>query len=76
MWRQAWFVMEYILILVAQLHILGLNTVLPSGLTHNRPNQSTPSQTLWITMYQIYERFCQHHVNLILSATYNATATT
>ena len=61
-WRQAWFIMEYILILVAQLRILGLYTILPSGLTHNRPDQRTPHHTLRITMYQIYERFCQHNI--------------
>ena len=49
--------MEYVLILVTQLCILGFNTILPRGLTHNRPNQSTPHQTLWITTYQIYECF-------------------
>ena len=42
MWRKAWFLMEYILILVAQLCILGCNAILPSGLPYNRPNQSTP----------------------------------
>ena len=55
--------MEYILILVTQLCILGLNTILPSDLTHNRLNQSTPRQTLRITMYQIYKWFCQHNVH-------------
>ena len=62
-WRQAWFILEYILKLVAQLRILGLYTILPSGLTHNRPDQSTPRQTLRITMYQIYECFCQCNVH-------------
>ena len=55
--------MEYILILVAQLHILGVNTILPSSLTHNRPNQCTPRQTFWITTYQIYKGFCRHNVH-------------
>ena len=62
-WRQAWFVTEYILILVAQLRILGLYTILPSGLTHNRPDQRTPRHTLRITTYQIYKCFCQHNVH-------------
>ena len=62
-WRQAWFAMEYILILVAQLRILGLYTILPSGLTHNRPDQRTPHHTLRITTYQINECFCRHNVH-------------
>ena len=44
-WRQTWFIAEYILILVAQLRILGLYTILPSSLTHNRPKQRTPRHT-------------------------------
>ena len=57
------FVMEYVLILVAQLRILGLYTILPSGLAHNRPDQRTPRHTFRITMYQINECFCQHNVH-------------
>ena len=63
-WRQAWFIIEYILILIAQLRILGLNTILPSGLTYNRSNQITPRQTFRITTYQTNKRFCQHNVHL------------
>ena len=55
--------MEYVLKLIAQLRILGLNTILPSGLTHNRPDQSTPCQTLRITMYKTYECFCQNNIH-------------
>ena len=62
-WRQAWFVMEYVLILIAQLRILGLYTILPSGLTHNRPDQHTPRHTLRITTCQINKHFCRHNVH-------------
>ena len=68
--------MEYILILIAQLRILGLYTILPSGLTHNRPDQRTPHHTLRITTYQINETFADTTFTLILSATYLATTTT
>ena len=54
--------MKYILILFAQLRILGLYTILPSSLTHNRPDQRTPRHTLRMTTYHINERFCQHNV--------------
>ena len=55
--------MEYILILVTPLRILGLKTILPSGLIHNRPSQHAPRHTLRITTYQINEHFCRHNVH-------------
>ena len=51
------------MIIVAQLGILGFNTILPSGLTYNRPNQCTPHNTFRITTYQIYKCSCQHNVH-------------
>ena len=54
--------MENILILIAQLCILGSNTILPSSLANNKLNQHAPRYTHWITLNNIYKHFCKYYI--------------